>query len=192
MSAFECYKEYIAIKNHFSQPAYDYFKYQGKVKAVVETFNKRKDKIFFEKLAKHPDVHNFLIANLSENEKSWIKELAYNKEAENIYKNWLKKQQSLSYFFKNDLSKLKHNFDENFICNNHEHPYLLKLYLGKQISLETFCLLLEITGAQKHWDCNMEYDLIWDSIRLKVKKYIPFIKHDKQKMKKIVIDFFSV
>jgi hypothetical protein len=191
MSAFECYKEYVALKNHFTKPTYDYFKYNGKVKLNPDSFDKRKDKLFFQKLAKHPDVHNFLIANLSENEKSWIRELAYSEEAEKTYKVWLKRHQSLSYIFKNELNQLKPSFNENFVCKEGTHPHLLKLYLGKQISLETLCLLLEITGAKKHWDSKMEYDLVWDSLKTKIDKYSPFIKCDKDKIKNIVLDYFG-
>jgi hypothetical protein len=49
MSAFEVYKDYLALKNHFSNKNYDYFKYKGKVRTSIDSFNKRKDKIFFEK-----------------------------------------------------------------------------------------------------------------------------------------------
>jgi hypothetical protein len=191
MSAFECYQEYLALKNHFSKPTYDYFKYNGKIKLNAASFDRRKDKLFFQKLAKHPDVHNFLIANLSENEKAWIKELAYSEEAEKTYKTWLKRQQSLTYVFKQELGNLDTRFNENLICKNNEHPFLLQLYLGKQISLDTLCLLLEISGAKKHWDSKMQYDLVWDTTRIKVEKYIPFITYDKDKIKNIVLDYFD-
>lgn len=191
MSAFECYQEYLALKNHFSKPTYDYFKYNGKMKVNISSFDRRKDKLFFQKLAKHPDVHNFLIANLCENDKAWIKELAYSEEAEKTYKDWLKRQQSLTYVFKQELGNLDTRFNENFICRNNEHPFLLQLYLGKQISLDTLCLLLEISGAKKHWDSKMQYDLVWDTTRIKVEKYIPFITYDKDKIKKIVLDYFD-
>jgi hypothetical protein len=191
MSAFDCYKEYVALKNHFTKPTYDYFKYNGKAKLNFDSFDKRKDKLFFQKLAKHPDVHNFLIANLADNEKHWIRDLAYSESAEKTYKDWLKRQQSLSYVFKSELSELKTDFNENFVCKDGTHPYLLKLYLGKQISLETLCLLLEVTGAKKHWDSKMEYDLVWDSLKTKIEKYSPFIKCDKDKIKKIVLDYFG-
>ena len=191
MSAFECYKEYLALKNHFTKPDYDYFKYNGKLKLKVTSFDKRKDKLFFQKLAKHPDVHSFLIANLAENEKAWIRELAYSEVAEKVYKDWIKRQQSLSYVFKQELGNLDTRFNENFICKNNEHPFLLKLYLGKQISLDTLCLLLEMSGAKKHWDSKMQYDLVWDSLKTKVEKYIPFIKCDKDKIKNIVLDYFD-
>ena len=94
-------------------------------------------------------------------------------------------------FRSSELSELKTDFNENFVCKDGTHPYLLKLYLGKQISLETLCLLLEVTGAKKHWDSKMEYDLVWDSLKTKIEKYSPFIKCDKDKIKKIVLDYFG-
>ena len=191
ITAFECYKEYLALKNHFSKPDYDYFKYNGKVRSNHESFEKRKDKLFFQKLAKHPDVHNFLIANLSDNEKHWIRDLAYSEDAEKTYKSWLKRQQSLTYVFKQELSKLDEDFNNNFACKNNEHPLLLRKYLGGDISLETLCLLLEFTGAKSHWDSKMQYDLVYDAIKTKIEKYSPFIKADKEKLKTIVLDYFS-
>ena len=191
MSALECYKEYLALKNHFSKPSYDYFKYNGKVKVNASSFDSRKDKLFFQKLAKHPDVHSFLIANLAVDSKAWIRDLAYSELAEKTYKNWLKRQQSLTYVFKSELSNLQPEFNENFICKNNEHPFLLKKYLAKDISLETICLLLELSGAKKHWDSKMQYDLVWDSLKTKVEKYLPFIKCDKDKIKNIVLDYFD-
>jgi hypothetical protein len=192
MSAFETYREYLALKNHFSKPDYDYFKYKGKVRVNENSFNARKDKIFFQKLAKHPDVQNFLIANLSKDEKAWIRELAYSEDAEKTYKDWLKRTQSLTYVVKNELSFLNPEFNLNFqVPSDNNHPPLLKSYLGGFVSLETLCILLDLTGAKKHWDKKMEYDLVYDSIKNKIEKYTPFIKYDKEKMKKLIIDYFD-
>lgn len=190
-SAFEVYKDYVALKNHFSTINYDYLKYNGKTGLKQSSFNSRKDKIFFEKLAKNPEYHDFLIANLSHNHKLWIRELSYSDEAEKRFTEWKKRQQSLTYLVKSELSQLKEKFDDNFICENNKQPFLLRLYLGNSISLETLCILLNLTGAMKHWDSKMEYDPVWDEMSLKVKKYTPFIKYDSEKIKKIVIDFFS-
>lgn len=190
MTPFECYNEYVAVKNHFTQPSYDYFKYQGKTRVKLDTFEKRKDKVFFQKLAKHPDLHNFLVANFSINNKLWIKELAYSDSAEKIYKDWAKRQQSLTYVFKQDLSKLDYDFDKNFIINENEHPILLQKFLANEISLETLCILIDLTQCQKHWNKKMQYDLVWDNLKNTIFKYIPFIDYDKEKIKNIIVDFF--
>jgi len=191
MSAFECYKEYLALKNHFSKPDYDYFKYNGKVKSNSVSFEKRADKFFFQKLAKHPDVHNFLVANFSVDEKMWIRNLAYNESAEKTYKSWLKRQQSLTYVFKQELDKLDKDFNSNFVCKNNEHPLLLRKFLGNEVSLETLCLLLELTGAKTHWNSKMQYDFVYETVKTKIEKYTPFIKVDKEKLKNIVLDYFD-
>jgi hypothetical protein len=191
MSAFEAYKEYIALKNHFTKPNYDYIKYNGHSRLKQSSFNTRKDKLFFEKLSKRPDYHDFLIANFAHDSKLWIKELAYSEEADKRYTDWKKKTQSLTYHVKNQLNKLSEKFDSNFKCRGNNHPKLLKLYLGGEISLETLCVLLELTGAIKHWDSKLEYDPIWEEFRMKIVKYTPFLKYDREKMKKIVVDFFG-
>jgi hypothetical protein len=191
MSAFECYKEYVALKKHFTTPSYDYFKYNGKINISYNTFEKRKDKLFFQKLAKHTDLKNFLIANFANDERSWIRNLAYNEEAEKIYKDWLKKNQSLTYVFKEDIKKLNDDFNSNFVCQENQHPILFKKFLGKEICLETLCLLLEFSNAMKHWNSKMEYDLVWETFRNKIEKYAPFIKCDKDKLRKICVEHFT-
>ena len=53
---FECYKTYLAMKQHFTKDKYDYVKYCGRSRASLQSFYKRKDRYFFEKMARqHPD-----------------------------------------------------------------------------------------------------------------------------------------
>ena len=65
MSPFETYQAYLGIKNHFSNPKYDYFKYK-KTRATLTSFNKRKDRYFFEKTSRKyndKEIVNFLVSN---------------------------------------------------------------------------------------------------------------------------------
>ena len=48
---YECYKEYLAIKRHFTSPSYDYFKYEGRIRTSKVTFSKRKDNFLFMMLS---------------------------------------------------------------------------------------------------------------------------------------------
>lgn len=191
-SSFEVYKDYVALKNHFSTPNYDYVKYNGKTGVKLASFNNRKDKIFFEKLAKRPDYHDFLVANLSYDHKLWIRDIAYSDEADKRFLEWKKRNQSLSYIFKNEIhEELTKPFNYNFICHDGGHPPILKIYLGGRICLETFCILSDLAGSITYWDKKMEYDPVWEEQSLKIKKYIPFIKYDKDKFRKIVLDFYE-
>ena len=68
MTSFDAYKTYLALKNHFCKPKYDYFKYAGKSRASADSFNKRKDKYWFERISRQKDdeeIKNFFLSNLS-------------------------------------------------------------------------------------------------------------------------------
>ena len=51
MTGFEVYKMYLSLKQHFTKPDYDYYKYNGKVRANEKSFEQRQDRYFFKKLA---------------------------------------------------------------------------------------------------------------------------------------------
>lgn len=191
MSAFDCYKEYVALKNHFTKPSYDYFKYNGKSRLSSDSFDTRPDKLFFQKVSKHPDPRNLILSNLIENEKLWIRDIAYNETAQKVYLDWSKRQQSLMYMFTEELSKLNDDFDSNFVSENGNHPYVLKLYLRKQISLETLVMLVDLVRCVKAWSKKHEYDPIVEEAMAKIQKYRPFLQYDREKVKKIVIDKFN-
>ena len=191
MTPFEVYKDYLSLRNHFNSPGYDYFKYNGKSSGSIDSFNKRKDKFFFEKMAKHRDPHGLMLANFVHNPKSWIREMAYDESAEQIYMEWLKRNQSLTYIISGDLKKLNENFNENFIVKDNQHPILLKLFCSDTITTETLCVLVDIVRCYKHWDKELKGDIIWDEVRLLLRKYTPFLKYEKEKIRKIVVDFFA-
>ena len=49
---FDSYQLYLAIKLHFNSKDYDFVQYNGKVKADLNAFMKRKDKYHFGKLSR--------------------------------------------------------------------------------------------------------------------------------------------
>lgn len=192
MTPFDAYVEYNALKNHFNKPEYDYIKYNGKIRASQVSFDKRPDKVFFQKLAKHEDLKNFLIANLVFNNKAFSRTLAYSKECEQIYIDWKSRQQSLSHIFTQDLETLNEDYKSNFIIEKNQHPIIMKKLLGGEISIESFSVLINLSSVIDTWDKEMPYDIIWDAVKLKATRYLPFIDYDRKKFKQIVLDkFFS-
>lgn len=149
--------------------------------------------MFFEKLAKNENYHEFLIANLSVNPKLWIRDLAYSEDAKLIYQDWKKRNQALTYIFKSETEKwLCKPFNFNFVVSpGYSHPYILRSYLSNSLCLETFCIVMDLAKAVPHFDKIMEYDPVWDEISTRVKKYTPFIKYDKDKFRKIILDFYD-
>jgi hypothetical protein len=190
MSPFETYRTYLSIKSHFSNLKYDYFKYGGKSRASIESFNKRRDRYFFERTSRKlndREVLNFFLANFiaSDNPQSiWIGELINN--GEENYKQWMKRQQSLSYIFKQESEELFSNYSlkEIFNCSK-THPILLKKYLANQVSLETVVIYEKIFKFVDNFDKKIN-DPIWNMVSLKIKKYSPFLNIDIFHFKKLL------
>jgi hypothetical protein len=190
MTSFDAYKTYLAIKNHFSKLNYDYFKYAGKSRASVESFNKRKDKYWFERLARQKSDHeikDFFVSNFvnSDNPQSmWIGQLI--REGEDCYKEWMKRNQSLSYIFKQESEQLllKDNL-ETILDASKQHPIILKKFLSGQISIETFTIWDKIFLFRSNFDKKL-LDPVWEIVALKIQKYSLFLNINIQDYKKIL------
>ena len=190
VTPYETYQTYLSMKSHFTNPKYDFFKYGGKSRATVSSFNKRKDKYWFEKTSrKYSDqeildflLSNFITANNPQN--LWIGEII--NSGERNYSEWMKRQQSLTYLFKEQLEELlsEKKLDEVFDCSK-GHPLILKKYLGGDLSLETLIILEKIFFFVKKFDKTIK-DPVWETVSLKIKKYIPFININIVYYKKIL------
>ena len=190
MMPFDAYREYLALKNHFTKDSYDYHKYCGKSRATVQSFYKRKDRFWFEKFARNKtdkEVVDFFVANFvscSNPESLWIGEIM--KEGEQRYTEWQKKVQSLSYIFKEETQSLfeENKFEEVFKCSK-GHPPLLKKFLSGKISLETLVIYDRIFLFGKDFDKRLK-DPVWETVSLKIKKYNPFLNIDVFRYRKIL------
>ena len=179
MTPFETYRTYLSMKSHFTNPKFDFFKYGGKSRATMTSFNKRKDKYWFEKTSRKysdQEVVDFLLSNFinaSNPQNLWIGEII--NSGERTYSEWMKRQQSLTYLFTEQSSELlsEKNLEEVFNCSK-GHPIVLKKYLGGDISLETLAILEKVFSFQKRFDKKLT-DPVWETVSLKLKKYLPFI-----------------
>ena len=187
---FDAYREYLALKNHFTKKSYDYHKYCGKSRATVQSFYKRKDRFWFEKVVRQKtdkEVVEFFVANFvscSDPQSLWIGEIM--KEGETRYKEWQKKVQSLSYLFKEESQQIfsQHKFEEVFDCSK-SHPVLLKMFLSGKISLETMVIYDRIFLYGNNFDKKLK-DPVWETVSMKIKKYSPFLNIDVLKFRKIL------
>ena len=167
------------MKSHFTNPKYDFFKYAGKSRATVTSFNKRKDKYWFEKLLENIDQQStrfsfIKLCKCNNPQNLWIGEII--NSGEKNYSEWMKRQQSLTYLFKEQSNKLllEKNLDEVLNCSK-GHPVILKRYLGGDLSLETLVIFEKIFSFGKNFDKKKLKDPVWETVSLKIKKYIPFI-----------------
>lgn len=190
MTPFEAYRTYLAIKQHFTQKGYDFFKYHGKVNVIQSNFETRRDKYQFYKLSKHRDPVNYLVSNFVEGDVSWVGDLL-NDKSEQTYTQWLKKQQSITYNFTNEITKMLPNFDDNLIVKDGQHPSLLKQYRRGEISIETVLILNELVNFFPYWNKHIDDNVLWPALYMKIMKYKPFVNFDSGKCKKILKDHFE-
>ena len=190
MTPFDTYKTYLALKNHFTKDQYDYHKYCGKVKAQLQSFYKRKDRYWFERLSRQKsdkEIVDFFVSNFiacTDPSKLWIGELM--REGEGRYSDWLKRKQSLSYIFKEETKKLFEDtrVDDVFDCSK-GHPIILKKYLSGSLSIETMIIYDMVFFFKNNFDKKL-IDPVWESVSIKLKKYSPFLNIDIVKYRTIL------
>jgi hypothetical protein len=189
-AAFELYIYYLALKRHFTTD-YNFFKYNGKVNASQQAFENRKDKFQFYKLSKRKDAKEFILANMIFEPTLWIGDLLDNEKAEEVYAEWTRKQQSLSYVFKNDLAELNEDFNSNLLVKDGQHPRLLQLYNMRRINIETLVIIDDLVQNFSYWERKIADPVIFPHINKFVGKVRPFIHYDKSKMKALLLDKFQ-
>ena len=185
---FDTYKIYLSLKNHFTQQNYDYHKYCGKSRASLDSFYKRKDRFFFEKLSrqkKDDEILDFFLANFvfcADPQSVWIGDII--RDGETNYTQWQKKIQSLLYVFKEESMDLftKNKVDDIFDCSK-GHPLVLKKFLSGKISIETLVIYDRIFLFGNTFDKQLS-DPVWETVSLNMKKYSPFLNIDVFRFKK--------
>ena len=190
VTPFETYQSYLSMKSHFTNRKYDFFRYGGKSRATMASFNKRKDKYWFEKTSrKYSDgeIVDFLLANFvtTDNQKNlWIGEII--NSGERTYADWMRRKQSISYLFKEESGKLleDNKLEELFECGK-GHPIILKRFLGGEVSLETFVIFDIIFAFSDKFDEKL-LDPVWETVSLKIRKYKPFLNINVFNFKKIL------
>lgn len=199
MHGFDVYRTYLAFKQHFSNPKFDFFKYEGKVNAKETTYQQRNDFYFFETIARKytdQEIQEFMLASFVASEtpqKVWIGDIK--RSGKTNWLVWTKLHQSLSYVIKQDLNRVAEHLEttghtfNNLFETVGGHPTLLKLYVRQVISLETVIILDMILGFMKQWDVSLR-DPLWEQLSFKIKKYKPFLSIQTIKYRKIIKETF--
>lgn len=190
VTPFETYQHYLSLKNHFTNPKYDFFKYGAKTRASVASFNKRRDKYWFEKTSRKysdKEIVDFLVSNFVASDTPgnlWIGEII--NSGERNYAEWMKRQQSLSYLYKEQMQEFfsENKLEDAFNCSK-GHPPILKKFLGGDVSIESLAICEKVFSFRENFDKKLD-DPVWETVSLKLKKYLPFLNIDMFRYKKIL------
>lgn len=182
----------MAIKLHLTTDRYDVFKSNGKVSGTRSTFDKRNDRFLFEKLGRKfsqpRELIEYFVANIAYGNKNVI----YSTDSDEYYETWIKRKESRTYSFNQDLAFIQTYLESNHLkfedlFETHDNiPVLLNLYVGGHISLETMVIIDEFESYLPKWKSLV---MLWgDQLRVlnKIKK---FVKFDKDKLQLIYLDF---
>jgi len=195
LSGFEFFKIYHSLQLHFSSSGYDVLKYNGKTNITYERFEHRRDKMRFDsfahKLIGKNKAGHFCIANLVYGSKQFVYE-PYD-DAYEVYLQWRKVRESITRTFEKDVSYLntlvssRATFDIFAKTKKGNHPPILQVALGGQVSIETLCILdKEHREFFDNWSDMCQNDPYIDKVLLKWKKYQPFVAYDADRIKPIL------
>ena len=85
-----------------------------------------------------------------------------------------------------ELEESNKQFGDLFNCAKGEHPYIIKAYLRKSITIETLVILDKIYGLVNKFDREITDTIVWPDISRLIKKYRPFLVIDKDKFNEII------
>ena len=186
VTPYEVYQKYLSLKQHFNKKGYDYFKFQGKVRANESSFEKRRDKHHFirlSKIYKDEELTKFLVANFVKTKNLWVGN-ATSPEGRSNYIAWKTKIQSLPYVFENELEEMfdeNENFNDIFNVEDGQHPPIVRHVFGNEVSLETFIVLDSILNFTSKFNEKIEETVIWPELYSMCNNYAPFVVVNKQK-----------
>jgi T4 gene Gp59 loader of gp41 DNA helicase len=180
----EAYEKYVALKLHFTTDSYDVNKYDWKTRNPH--YETRKDKIHFEKLARHPDPIGLMVSNFVHDPRLWIGQI-FDPKHQSVYTEWKRRRESLTYLFQQEIKQLD---DQSFKAADGQHPPLLRLFLSKKLSPETMVILDDYVHYQAAWNKTMVDDVIWQDVSRRITKYRPFVHYDAMKIRPIMREQF--
>ena len=191
MTGYEAYELFQALKRHFTQEKFDFFKYRGHINTSKEAFENRKDKWHFYKLSRKfgtkQELTDFLIANFLDNENIWVNNLLV-EEADIRYIEYKKVMQSLAYTFENDCISLFEDCKEpnDLLVTKGDYPILLTKALRKEIHIQTLVLLNIILGFVPMWSKTITDTIRWPNYHMKMLKIASFLPQDSVRYKLIL------
>lgn len=111
-------------------------------------------------------------------------------EADEAYKEYLKRKQSITYTFEADIDKLLEitpKLDDLLKVKGGQYPQLLDLVLKGEITQETLIILEWIFGFMEVWEKKIVDEIVYPKLHQKCMKFKPFLGYlDFGKMKKIL------
>lgn len=188
MDAWGAYLLYNALRLHFTS-SYDYHKYLGKVprlstKDSHDRFLRNKQRYLFHSLSRHEDPEGLCLANMLKNPKIYVAELIQ-PQANSVWEAWQRRNQSITYTFEKEM-ETNRNWSRLYEVTSSGMPYLLDRYIAGEISAETIAIIDRFGNILEKME-SIDHPLVKQHLDT-LKQYRPFVKFDKTRCKKVLMD----
>lgn len=188
---FTIYKDYCAIKLHFTSYNYNFIKYKGKTRVSKKAFNERHDKPFFNYLAtvlNRSDNIPFFVSQFIDSP-SWIGDIIFEKdESMKRYTSWVNRIDSIKENYIIDLHNIAakgYSWKTILGYSLSSHPPLFTLVNQKKITPETYVLLDKISSFISKTIKAYKNDTLYSDLNMKYIKYSYFINIIPEKILQI-------
>ena len=188
------YRLYLMVKGHFNG-RYDIIKYKWVMRIPTKTYEKRRDKYFFERLSEKytlGELYRIFVANMIANPDAWVGEIS-GADALQFYRQHQGKLDRASYIFKEDIENLKYFCQKKDIQfkdlfnDSKGQPLIFKMLQQEIISYETF-LLIEAAGRFiGRMNTSLADDIVWIEYRKRIEGYQKLLTIDSAEARNILI-----
>jgi hypothetical protein len=119
-------------------------------------------------------------------DKTWVGDMLDDDAFESTL-HYMKKVQSMSYIFKNEIEKYD-DLKALFKMQDNGYPMFLNEYMRGDLSFETIIILDAFIGFIAKFDAKFKDDYLWSKFSTKARKFAPFLlrEFDKNKFKDLL------
>lgn len=185
MNGFKAFKYYTAIKLHFTNDKFDVFTNRGHIKGSVDTFQRRNDRMLFEKIARTYSTDKQCIQFIASNFMYDHPDLVYDlTTADQHYREYIRRKQSITKLFTDDLDIIVRSGAEydQYEFVGHKIPDVIQLYMAKKITLETMVILNTLDGFVDKMKQSSQMSLMLENDLRRIRKSAGFVKFDSYRV----------
>ena len=190
MDGYRAYKFYMAVKLHFTTVKYNVFETRGAVSISRSKFEERNDKYIFAKLGKRFASEQEFIQYVACNFLYGNPTVIYSgSEADDNFTEWQRRRQSATKLFADDCDKIIASgkcYDDIFYCTKNSFQYIMSLYVGKKINIETVRILDDRFQFMKCIPEDSAMATMFSDRILLIEKAKGFIKYNKERVTPII------
>jgi hypothetical protein len=178
---YNSYITYVALKTHFKNEKYNYFRHRG-AKITEGSLKRHRDRYWFIKLDEkysEEDLLNFFLSQFTSNHlhQYWVGD-SFGDACQEIYTKYKKKLANFTRTVGLEMQYLYETYSVAEMYNTPQigYPKIINAYLGDRVSLETLIVLDELNG----WVANSGalVGIVGAPLDRLIRKYRPFLNYD--------------